>query len=55
MRDACNKAMVKANLRTETSKAMGAAKQKNKELMAEEREMRNAKAGLKNAQDQAEE
>lgn len=59
VRDAHNEARVKANLRVETSKALGAAEQKNQELTVklttEERERRSAEADLKNAQDQAEE
>ena len=59
VKDTHNKARVKANLHAETSRALGAAKQKNQELTAkltvEEREKRKAEAGLKNAQDQAEE
>jgi len=42
----------------ETEKALGAAKQENKELLSklttEERDRRSAEAGLKNAQTQAE-
>ena len=45
-------------LRLETEKALGAAKEENKELFSklivEERERRSVKAGLKNAQTQAE-
>jgi len=59
VKDAPNEAKVEANLRAETSKALGAAKQKNQELTtkltAEERERRSAEAGLKNTQDQTEE
>ena len=44
-------------LRLETEKALGAAKEENKELFSklivEERERRSVKAGLKNAQTQA--
>ena len=47
------------NLRVEASKALGAAKQKNKEittkLTTEKRGRKSAEAGLKNAQTQAEE
>lgn len=53
MRDARNEARVEANLRTETSKALGTAEQKNKELTVkltvEEKERMSVKAGLKNA------
>ena len=59
VRDAHNEARVMANLRVKTSKASGAAEQKNHELIVnlkvEERERRSAKADLKNAQDQVEE
>ena len=45
-------------LRLETEKALGAAKEENKELLSklivEERERRSVEAGLKNAQTQAE-
>ena len=45
--------------RGQTSKALGAAEQKNKELnmklVAKEKGRRSVEAGLKNAQDQAEE
>ena len=55
VRDMQNKARVEANLRTETNKALGAAKQKNQELttqlIAEEWTQRSAEAGLQNAQD----
>lgn len=55
--NAHNEAKVEVNLRTETSKALGAAKQKNKELIAkltaEKREKMCIKASLKNTQDQA--
>ena len=57
--DARNEARVEANLHTETSKALGTAEQKNQKLAtnltAEERGWKSAEAGLKNAQDQAEE
>ena len=47
------------NLHIETSKALGAAKQKNKELntklATEERGRMSVEAGLKNVQNQAEE
>ena len=55
VKDAPNEAKVEANLRAETSKALGAAKQKNQELTVEEKERRSAEAGLKNVQDQTEE
>ena len=52
VKDARNEVRVEANLRTETSKALGVAKQKNQELTmkltAEKKERRSAKAGLKN-------
>ena len=55
VKDTHNEARVEANLCAETSKAPGAAEQKNQELSvkltAEERERRSAEAGLKNAQD----
>ena len=48
----------KVHLRLETEKALGAMREKNKELLskliAEERERRSAEVGLKNAQTQAE-
>ena len=57
VKDARNDAKVKANLRVEANKALGAYEQKNKELttklIAEEKVRMNAEAGLKNAQDQA--
>ena len=50
--DACYEAKVKANLRAETSKALGPAEKKNKELNAKlttkEKERRSTEAGLKN-------
>lgn len=53
MKDACNEARVEANLRTETNKTLGAAEQKNQELIAKltfkDRERRSVEAGLKNA------
>ena len=59
VKDAQNEARAKANLRAETKKALGTAKQKIRELTtkvtAEERERRNTEASLKNAQDQVEE
>ena len=58
VRDARNKARVKANLRVETDRTLGPAKQKNQELttqlIVEERAQRSAVADLQNAQDQAE-
>lgn len=59
MKDAQNEARIEANLRAKTGKVLGAVKKKIQELTtkvtAEERERRSAKAGLKNAQYQAEE
>ena len=59
VKDAQNEVKVEANLRVETSKALGAAIQKNQELIAklivEERERKSVEAGLKNALDQVEE
>ena len=53
VKDACNEARVEANLRTETNKTLGAAEQKNQELIAKltvkDRERRSVEAGLKNA------
>ena len=53
-----NEARVEANLRDKADKALGAAKQKNQELSTqlttEEKARKSIKAGLKNAQDQAE-
>ena len=53
VKDACNEARVEANLRTETNKTLGAAKQKNQELIAKltvkDKERRSVEAGLKNA------
>ena len=55
--DAQNEARVKANLRAEANRALGAVEQKNKELssklVAEERARLSAEAGLKNVDDQA--
>ena len=52
VRDAQNEARVEANLHAKTNKALGAAKQKNKELTAklttEEREQKSTEVGLKN-------
>lgn len=59
MKDARNEARLEGNLHAETSKALGAAEQKNQELTvkltAEEKGRKSAEAGLKNAQDQVEE
>ena len=50
-----NEARVKANIRAKTNRALGAAKQKNQELItqliAEERAQRSIEASLQNAQD----
>ena len=58
VKDTQNKARVEANLHAETNKALSIAEQKNKKLtaklIAEEREQKSAKVGLKNAQDQVE-
>ena len=55
IKDAWNEAKVKANLHTETDKALGATEQKNKKLTTklttEEKARKSAKASLKNAQD----
>ena len=52
VKDARNEVRVEANLHAETSKALGAAEQKNQELTmkltTEKRERKSAKAGLKN-------
>ena len=57
-KDARNNVKNMVYLRLETEKALGAAKEENKELLSklivEERERRSVKAGLKNAQTQAE-
>ena len=59
VKDARNEARLVDNLRVETSKALGIAKQKNKKLgtklVVEERGRKSAEAGLKSAQDQAKE
>ena len=59
VKDAQNAARLANNLHVETNKALGTAKQKNKELStkltAKERGKKNAEAGLKNAQTQVEE
>ena len=56
--DARNEVRVEANLRAEANRALGAVEQKNKELssklVAKERAQLSAEAGLKNADDQAE-
>ena len=53
VKDAYNEARVEANLRAETNKTLGAAKQKNQELIAKltvkDKERRSVEAGLKNA------
>ena len=53
MKDAHNEARVKANLRAETSKALGAVEQKNQELatklIVEEKGRKNIETSLKNA------
>ena len=58
VKEAQNDVKNKVHLRLETEKALGAMREKNKELLskliAEERERRSAEAGLKNAQTQAE-
>ena len=57
-KDARNNVKNMVYLRLETEKALGAAKEENKELLSklivEERERRSVEAGLKNAQTQAE-
>lgn len=59
VKDTWNEARIEANLRVETSKALGATKQENQELTTkltvEEKGRKSAEASLKNAQDQAEE
>ena len=58
VKDAQNNVKNMVYLRLKTEKAFGAAKEENKELFSklivEERERRSVKAGLKNAQTQAE-
>ena len=58
IKEARNDAKNEVHLRIEAEKSLGVAKQECKELasklIVEERERRNAEAGLKNAQDQAE-
>ena len=53
VKDACNEARVEANLRAKTNKTLGAAEQKNQELIVKltvkDRERRSIEAGLKNA------
>ena len=53
VRDAQNEARIEANLRAKTNKALGAAKQKNKEftakLISKRREQKSVEVGLKNA------
>ena len=55
VKDARNVTRLADNLHVETSKALGAAKQKNKELgtklATKDRGRRSTKANLKNAQD----
>lgn len=57
MNNVQNEAKVEANLRAETSKALGATEQKVKKLTAKltakERERKSTEIGLKNAQEQA--
>ena len=59
VKDARNNVKNMVYLRLEIEKALGAAKEENKELLSklivEERERRSVEAGLKNAQTQAEE
>ena len=59
VKDAQNNARLAKNLCPETSNALGAAEQKNKELTTkltgEERGRKSVEVGLKNAQTQAEE
>ena len=58
VKDARNNVKNMVYLRLEIEKALGAAKEENKELLSklivEERERRSVEAGLKNAQTQAE-
>ena len=58
VKEAQNDVKNKVHFRLKTKKALGAMREKNKELLskliAEERERRSAEAGLKNAQTQAE-
>ena len=58
VKDARNNVKNMVYLRLETEKALGAAKEENRELLSklivEERERRSIEAGLKNAQTQAE-
>ena len=58
IRDARNEARAEASSRTEVEKSLGALKQKKQELATkltvEEKARNNAKAGLKNIQDQTE-
>ena len=53
VKDAQNEARVEANLRAETSKALGAVEQKNQELatklIVEEKGRKNIETSLKNA------
>ena len=58
VKEAQNDVKTKVHLRLKTEKALGAMREKNKELLSklitEKRERRSAEAGLKNAQTQAE-
>ena len=58
VKDARNNVKNMVYLRLETEKALGAAKEENRELLSkliiEERERKSIEAGLKNAQTQAE-
>ena len=58
VKEAQNDVKNKVHLRLETEKALGAMREKNKELLSklitEKRERRSAEVGLKNAQTQAE-
>ena len=53
VKDACNEARVEVNLHAETNKTLGAAEQKNQELIVKltvmDRERRSVEVGLKNA------
>ena len=59
VKDAWKEARLTYNLRTKTSKALGAVEQKNKELtmklVTKDKGRKSAEAGLKNAQAQVEE
>lgn len=58
IKDARKETQAEVQLHTQTTKALGAAKQENQELanklIAEERAWKSAESGLKGAQDQAE-